>query len=1241
MDEASYCNVSNDVDPDRINLDLDLDLDLIDKCQITLSRQIKEDTELLKQLTFIGFKIVDFGPIVIECDSFPAENKVSKLYDVLSTRYNIQQKNTFDNLTLSVEKGDLSSRQCYDNEAPTGSPTPDTHLEPDSDESESLEDENGANHSSLHAKVENQASAMLNPLSVIRKENKENTATEESKTKLAKTKKLNPRASENCDPNDSKTAKLKSPESNTLYQYDGKEKTDSIYFNQPAKFASEKCVQKQIENAMEDEDLLGTQEDEMISYGWDFEKVSSADVYIPRNKTPPEDSISKTSSLGDDSDDDDKEELLRTSNQENKKLLQGTSDKKADKTNFIATDDTGFKNSETNSSEDADPKNEVESMSSQQSHRVQDEKNSDNDTGTDEEETTLFPIKKDIFDAVEHYYKDTPYMSLLNITEDTDTSYELKIVSNNDDAKDFLLKIKDFKKVEVDIEENIEKVLSYLQNNYPNIKTWQKSKTLLVIMGPSAEVRAAQKTILSSIENKDHEAFSSRTIDEDHFSKEHMKETGQIKDSIDAHHAKHRNTSTLNATNHPEKAEVILNVNSQQGREGLKDRSIKQPEKLYDDQHKQQATKQAYKGTSPDEKREQRQSDESNAHEAVYVGSSGIKVYVYAANITEIQVDCIVNAANSHLKHRIGVSGAIAKAAGPALVQECEQFIKNGNFVAVTDIFVSGGGDLYAKKVIHAVGPCWDDYDSDQKQKCLEDLKKVVLRCLVEASWMKMTSIALPSISSAIYKVPKQECAESYMNAVKSFDALVKKMNLSSLQDIHFVDINNEMVSTVAGCVLENKNQVLTSEALIEDLAFVQKHLDRSRELNIGKEASIFPSNYYNNYNIGFSRKVVEHKDYYFGKTKLRISTQHAMDFNTDLIITVGEPFDKLSGKSSFRTRKSKINSESQEFEFFTYVYEDKPPRFLCVLGVNFARDDEIVAALKNLNSAISCYPNLVQSLVVTSKFLYPEKILFSSKQPDSNLVTIISQLVYDYVKNAPRDAVMKTVLISTSDEAFSSIIQVIDTLESSGQAGLGGSSVDDICSHCKRSVRDLELLQCCKKIYCLECRAEHKNCSLSHKAFFRIYTGNQPDGDMIVTERSDLPIPGYTTCGVFLIEYVFPNGVQNQLHPDPGKPYFGCYVVAYLPTTQEGYNVLQLLRVAFLRRLTFTIGFYGRDYHVKWSGINLYLYDNKTDLIDSNYLPNVTAELRSKGVTMDNLTQEELADLERLRQYLHSKKRI
>ncbi|CAL1527347.1 unnamed protein product [Lymnaea stagnalis] len=137
-----------------------------------------------------------------------------------------------------------------------------------------------------------------------------------------------------------------------------------------------------------------------------------------------------------------------------------------------------------------------------------------------------------------------------------------------------------------------------------------------------------------------------------------------------------------------------------------------------------------------------------------YTGSkTNLKVYARKENITKLDTDIIVNGTNRHLKHDDGIAKAIASAAGRSLVNECNSHITTYGPLDVTDVFVSNGGLLGAKFVMHAVGPKWKAYAD--KHQCLTDLRRTVVRCLVEASRKQQASIALPSISADIFKYPK------------------------------------------------------------------------------------------------------------------------------------------------------------------------------------------------------------------------------------------------------------------------------------------------------------------------------------------------------------------------------------------------------------------------------------------------------------------------------------------------------
>ena len=119
---------------------------------------------------------------------------------------------------------------------------------------------------------------------------------------------------------------------------------------------------------------------------------------------------------------------------------------------------------------------------------------------------------------------------------------------------------------------------------------------------------------------------------------------------------------------------------------------------------------------------------------------------VYKADLTKLTVDAIVHAANAQLSHREGVAYAIAKAAGYALKDECQDYIRRHGPLKVTEVAVTTGGSLPCKKVLHAVGPRWSDYTD--KAECRQHLVDTVYECLLTADNLGFTSVALPSISS-------------------------------------------------------------------------------------------------------------------------------------------------------------------------------------------------------------------------------------------------------------------------------------------------------------------------------------------------------------------------------------------------------------------------------------------------------------------------------------------------------------
>jgi O-acetyl-ADP-ribose deacetylase len=132
-------------------------------------------------------------------------------------------------------------------------------------------------------------------------------------------------------------------------------------------------------------------------------------------------------------------------------------------------------------------------------------------------------------------------------------------------------------------------------------------------------------------------------------------------------------------------------------------------------------------------------------------------------DITERNVDAIVNAANSYLKHGGGVAAAIVKKGGAIIQQESDKIVASKGPVPVGTAVASTAGKLPCKAVIHAVGPRMGEGDEDYK------LRKAVRSSLVLASEIGFRSISMPAISSGIFGFPKDRCAKILIEESKTF----------------------------------------------------------------------------------------------------------------------------------------------------------------------------------------------------------------------------------------------------------------------------------------------------------------------------------------------------------------------------------------------------------------------------------------------------------------------------------------
>ena len=134
-------------------------------------------------------------------------------------------------------------------------------------------------------------------------------------------------------------------------------------------------------------------------------------------------------------------------------------------------------------------------------------------------------------------------------------------------------------------------------------------------------------------------------------------------------------------------------------------------------------------------------------------------------DITKIQVDAIVNAANTSLLGGGGVDGAIHRVGGPEILEDCKKIRSKQGGCPVGEAVITTAGKLPAQYVIHTVGPVWNQGKS-REEELLASAYRSSLQLAVEH---QVRSIAFPNISTGIYRFPKQRAAEIAIATVRAF----------------------------------------------------------------------------------------------------------------------------------------------------------------------------------------------------------------------------------------------------------------------------------------------------------------------------------------------------------------------------------------------------------------------------------------------------------------------------------------
>ena len=161
-----------------------------------------------------------------------------------------------------------------------------------------------------------------------------------------------------------------------------------------------------------------------------------------------------------------------------------------------------------------------------------------------------------------------------------------------------------------------------------------------------------------------------------------------------------------------------------------------------------------------------------------WLGKTAIRLV--SADLTERDVDAIVNAANSRLQHGGGVAGAIVRKGGRIIQDESDKI----GYVPVGGAAITTSGKLKARYVIHAVGPRMGEGDEENK------LKSAINSVLSLATEERLISISVPAISAGIFGFPKDRCAEILVGETATF---LKSRPEGSLELIEFCIFDKEV----------------------------------------------------------------------------------------------------------------------------------------------------------------------------------------------------------------------------------------------------------------------------------------------------------------------------------------------------------------------------------------------------------------------------------------------------------------
>ncbi|XP_052088539.1 protein mono-ADP-ribosyltransferase PARP14-like isoform X3 [Mytilus californianus] len=172
---------------------------------------------------------------------------------------------------------------------------------------------------------------------------------------------------------------------------------------------------------------------------------------------------------------------------------------------------------------------------------------------------------------------------------------------------------------------------------------------------------------------------------------------------------------------------------------------------------------------------------------AVFCGAGGQEVIVVKGDITGLDVDVIVNAANKDLAHSGGLAKVLVNKGGKGIQDECDQYTSNYGQLSEGKCFSSGPGTLKCQMIVHAVGPVWQGGSNREEER----LHQCVESTLVETEQNQHTSVAIPALCTGIFGYPANQATRVIAQTVNDYFSSNRG---STVQRVYLCDVNENSV---------------------------------------------------------------------------------------------------------------------------------------------------------------------------------------------------------------------------------------------------------------------------------------------------------------------------------------------------------------------------------------------------------------------------------------------------------------